>query len=306
MQEREEVRGSEFWWIKIIFSLTFIPMVMPGNCLSAVSGYPPWIWGRGKAHYPAERVNPFFHDRREDSFNLIASAANPYSIKGLRRYYFKLGYQSSRQSIWFEWSVISHYLYRENEADFLYHRPVVEPFLQFYLGPVVWIRQVKGFAPIYDMSGFFGMAINIVGGRHPGGECWENGSGEEGDGRGTDSGDSAIKYNDIHLSAGLECMVEKCERWDLQYLVLSTSVCFGRFRLVCNRYGGGSQMGEGSAGIEIGVGQGLSLLSGYLFTTHQITAAVCFKSGSMMVALAWIDHPSLGMTLSAGVGRWWM
>ncbi len=292
MQKGKDVCGGTVPRKLVIITTIFTAVFLPCRGFSEVPGLPPWMEGRGRSPYPGERVNPLFHYHDKATIHLMASLANPYSMDGLNSYYFKAGYSSLHYSVWLGWSLMRHHLYRQDDFTLVYSRYLWRRYLQFYLGPQVKGAGVRGFSGRYRTGCLYGWTVNLLGG---GDHVY---GGEEG------NGDNQPR-DDLFLSAGWECSTGRFgEKWR-SCCGWGVSMGLGRFRAVWHRRREGWGYNENSTGLEIWLCEHFSIMWGYIFTTHQFSSAACLKSGSMIIAVSCRNHPTLGMTFSIGMGRWW-
>jgi hypothetical protein len=237
----------------------------------AILDSPVWVQGRGGASYPSESHNIISDFKEKRFFGLISTCSNPYSIDDLLTSYIKVGYHFHRGSLWTDWYLLHHPLYREDHLAVMYGQALlIEGFL-IQVKPSFERRQVLGF-PSESVGILTIMAVYE----------W-------------------MRF----VCFGLDWSILNSGFSGSSLVISKLSLQMDSFAFVVNQVHNRPPERDIRVGVEVELDEKLSLLSGYRLSTDEVSGGVLYTGGRFIFGLTWRHHPAMGVTLSLGVGRLW-
>lgn len=174
-------------------------------------------------------------------------------------------------SLWIEWSLLAHPLYREDRAAVAFGWSVRSRWLRIGLKPAVHRRKVLGFEAetAAELSAFSAFSLGS------------------------------------RFSLGVEERITDIAGGACDLMALTASFEVESLTIFYERNVRGGISGDARMGVEVHLCDHFSLLSGYRIETDEMAFGVLAVGRGYIAGVAFRNHPVLGRTGSAGVGRVW-
>lgn len=238
----------------------------------AFQGRTAWVFGRGGASFPAEDVDLGCAQDEDRLYGFFSTCTRPYGLSDLFDSGMIAGFHSPAQSLWTEWRILHHPLFRDDRLEVTYARRFLFRPLRLWAGPMIRRVRVRGFSS--ELSGGYTAAA-----------AWDGGGA---------------------VGAGVE------GRWPVaagpgpETVILKLALRSGAVEVAVNRHVAGATGVDTRLGAQVALGGGLSILSGYRAGTDELFGGLLFIGKRMLLCVSWSQHPVLGRTFSVGIGRVWL
>jgi len=201
---------------------------------------------------------------------VLSVFSNPYMIEGLIAWDMLAECVTPSRSVRFDWHHLGHVLYREDRFEAALGLVLPVGGLRLAVIPATDRREVKGFSAAYSFSLCLAASCEYEG----------------------------------RACVGL---VGRAYASDPDALPRS-SACFmfrtGPIGFVLER--AASRGGENARlALEARLTESCSIISGYRWQTGELSSVISVRVVPAMLYFSWSQHPALGSTVSAGVGRLW-
>ena len=231
-----------------------------------------WIVGRGGASVPSDEL--WLRDElgAHRFTGAVLSWCRPYALEDLTVSYLTAGYHCPRRALWLGWHLFHHPLYREDRLTMKASQRLLSGHLLLFCRSSGLFTRVRGFRSKASFEASFALFFISEG----------------------------------FLLAGIENHFIGHGRENHGDWLFAASAHIGPLMLVVNRDLAGGSNANTRIGIEAGLGDGLSLLSGYRLATDEISGGVLYTGRRLLVGISWSHHPVLGRTVSLGIGGVWL
>lgn len=200
-----------------------------------------------------------------------ATASNPYMLEGLVASRLRAGFEAPRCSVWLDWGHRGHELYREDRLDAAVGLGLPFEGCRFAAVPGLERRCVKGFNAVCTYSCRLVLSY-AYGGR----AC-------------------------IGFAHSLYESVPGATPASAVFFLYRA----GRMTVAVDRSASGPHAGDARLAVEARLEARCSIRFGYRWCTEELSSALAVALAPTIVDFSWSRHPTLGSTLSAGIGRFW-
>jgi len=206
--------------------------------------------------------------RRAGVFSTIS---NPYMLEGLVASRLRAGFEAPVASVWLEWRRRGHALYREDRLDVAFGFGLPFGGCRFAVVPAMERREVRGFRVERAYSCCFAASYEYRG----------------------------------RACIGFACSAYESDpgarRPSAAYLLIRAAA----MTVALDRAASGPHAGDTRLAVEARLDGKCSIRFGYRWRTEELSGGLVAARGPVLFDLSWSQHPALGSTVSAGIGRWW-
>jgi len=206
--------------------------------------------------------------RRAGVFSTIS---NPYLLEGLVASRLRAGFEAPVASVWLEWRRRGHALYREDRLDAAFGLGLPFEGCRFAVVPAMERREVRRFMAECAYSCCIAASYEYRGRACIG---FARSAYESDPGAG-------------HPSAA--------------YFLIRA----GAMTVALDRAASGPHAGDTRFAIEARLDGKCSIHFGYRWRTEELSSGLVAACAPVLLDFSWSQHPALGSTVSAGIGRLW-
>jgi hypothetical protein len=202
---------------------------------------------------------------------VFSTIANPYMLEGLVASRFRAGFEGPLASVWLDWRRRGHVLYREDRLDAAFGLELPFEGCSFAVVPAMERREVRGFRAERAYSCRIAASYEY---------------------RGRACIGFARSVYESDPGAG--------PRSAAYFLIRG-----GAMTVALDHAASGPHAGTTRLAIEARLDGKCSIRFGYRWQTEELSSGLVAALSPVLLDFSWSQHPALGSTVSAGIGRLW-
>lgn len=272
MQSREEMHrdsGGLAGRHVLIAALALLCLVKGSG--AKASEWPAWGCDRNRPGIATECLVSGSDSPKEIRAGVFSALTDPYLLDGLVEGELLAGFEGPSCFLWIDWRHLAAPFYRQDNVTAAFGFEIPAWGVGLGAVPSADRRVVEGFAT--DMYRSLSLAASYRHGRTA----------------------RVCLVRSVYESS------ERFPGYTAASISLHAWSCTASFERVVE----GWRRGDSRFLVEARLDRRLSILSGYRWSTGELSSGLALRLSCMLVDFLWSENPALGSTLYAGVGRWW-